>query len=131
MNNTLIDNSDKFLMRNVLKDYISSGKYNHICIATGYWDLPGMQLIHEELKSFLIYKVKGQSAYLNHIANYGSKQNLINLWKKFYTLLNNQKINHLDLWCDTLNLKALNMYNIESFKNFPLKNYIYKAIFFS
>lgn len=53
MNNTLIDNSDKFLMRNVLKDYISSGKYNHICIATGYWDLPGMQLIHEELKSFL------------------------------------------------------------------------------
>lgn len=37
----------------MLKDYISSGKYNHICIATGYWDLPGMQLIHEELKSFL------------------------------------------------------------------------------
>lgn len=53
MNNTLLDNSEKFLMRDVLKDFIASGKYNHICIATGYWDLPGTALVYDELKSFL------------------------------------------------------------------------------
>ena len=36
MNNTLIDNSEKFLMRDILQQFIGSGKYNHICIATGY-----------------------------------------------------------------------------------------------
>lgn len=53
MNNTLLDNSEKFLMRDVLKKSIASGKYNHICIATGYWDLPGTALVYDELKSFL------------------------------------------------------------------------------
>lgn len=81
---------------------------------------------NNELKSFLIFKTKGSSAYLNHIANYGSKQNLIALWEKFYQVLNNNRINYLDLWYDTANKKAFNMYNIENFKNFPLKNYIYK-----
>lgn len=53
MNNTLLDNSEKFLMRDILRQFIGSGKYNHICIATGYWDLPGMALVYDELKVFL------------------------------------------------------------------------------
>lgn len=53
MNNTLLDNSEKFLMRDILRQFIGSGKYNHICIATGYWDLPGMALVYDQLKSFL------------------------------------------------------------------------------
>ena len=53
MNNSLIDNSEKFLMKDMLCQFIGSGKYNHICIATGYWDLPGMQLVYDELKAFL------------------------------------------------------------------------------
>ena len=53
MNNTLLDNSEKFLMRDILQQFISSGKYNHICIATGYWDLPGTALVYDQLKAFL------------------------------------------------------------------------------
>lgn len=53
MNNTLIDNSEKFLMRDILQQFIGSGKYNHICIATGYWDLPGTTLVYDQLKTFL------------------------------------------------------------------------------
>lgn len=52
MNNTLIDNSEKYLMRDILRQFIGSGRYNHICIATGYWDLPGMALVYDELKAF-------------------------------------------------------------------------------
>lgn len=52
--NTLIDNSSEELrlVKN-LKNMISSGEFNHIRIATGYWDLPGMSLIYDELKAFL------------------------------------------------------------------------------
>lgn len=53
MNNTLLDNSEKFLMRDTLRKFIGSGKYNRICIATGYWDLPGTNLVFDELKAFL------------------------------------------------------------------------------
>lgn len=53
MNNTLLDNSEKFLMRDILQQFIGSGKYNHICIATGYWDLPGTALVYDQLKAFL------------------------------------------------------------------------------
>lgn len=53
MNNTLLDNTERFLMRDVLRTFIGSGKYNHICIATGYWDLPGTALVYDELKGFL------------------------------------------------------------------------------
>ena len=53
MNNTLLDNSEKFLMRDILRQHIGSGKYNHICIATGYWDLPGTALVYDQLKPFL------------------------------------------------------------------------------
>lgn len=53
MNNTLLDNSEKFLMRDTLRRFIGSGKYDRICIATGYWDLPGTNLVFDELKAFL------------------------------------------------------------------------------
>ena len=51
--NTLIDNSEGLHLVTYLKDMISSGEFNHIRIATGYWDLPGMSLIYDELKAFL------------------------------------------------------------------------------
>ena len=51
--NTLIDNSDELHLVTYLKDMISSGEFNHIRIATGYWDLPGMYLVYDELKAFL------------------------------------------------------------------------------
>ena len=51
----LIDNScDELSLQNKLREIISSEtKYNHIKIATGYWDLKGMKLIYDELKAFL------------------------------------------------------------------------------
>ena len=68
-NNTLLDNSEKFLMRDVLQEFIGSDRYNHICIATGYWDLPGTALVYDELKHFLegggrLYILLGQEPQL-------------------------------------------------------------------
>ncbi len=51
--NTLIDNSDELHLVTYLKGMISSREFNHIRIATGYWDLPGMNLVYNELKQFL------------------------------------------------------------------------------
>lgn len=82
----------------------------------------------DEMKSFLIYKVQGTKAYLNQIANYGSKENLIKLWKLFYQALNNEGIKYLDLWYDTQNKKAENMYNIEQFQPLNQFNFCYKKI---
>ncbi|HPZ04086.1 MAG TPA: helicase-related protein [Bacteroidales bacterium] len=54
MNNTLIDNSTKDLsLHQTLKKCILDPAINEIKIATGYWDLPGMVLIFNELKMFL------------------------------------------------------------------------------
>lgn len=54
MNNTLIDNSTPSLnMSKMLKSCISNSNITEIKIATGYWDLPGMALIYNELKLFL------------------------------------------------------------------------------
>lgn len=54
MNNTLIDNStDALRMVSILKECIASSKCTEIMVATGYWDIPGMVLIYDELKSFL------------------------------------------------------------------------------
>lgn len=82
----------------------------------------------DELKSFLIYKTQGTKAYLNQIANYGNKENLIELWKLFYQALNNDNIKYLDLWYDTQNKKAENMYKIEHFQPLNMFNYCYKFI---
>ena len=53
-NNALIDNScDELRLVNILSRMISSHEFNYIRIATGYWDLPGMKLIYDQLKDFL------------------------------------------------------------------------------
>ena len=52
--NTLIDNSTEALtMISVIKNCINTVDPTEIMIATGYWDLPGMELIYDELKVFL------------------------------------------------------------------------------
>lgn len=54
MQNTLIDNSSEELkLSTILKQCFINPNINEIKIATGYWDLPGMVLIYDELKSFL------------------------------------------------------------------------------
>ena len=52
MNNTLIDNSDRLKLVETLKELISNPKCNRLQIATGYWDIPGISLLYDELKSF-------------------------------------------------------------------------------
>lgn len=51
----LIDNSCEGLcMVNKLHQILSSdSNFYHVKIATGYWDLPGMKLIYDDLKAFL------------------------------------------------------------------------------
>ncbi len=54
MNNTLIDNStDTLSMTSVLRNCIAQENIDTIRIATGYWDLPGMALVVEPLRTFL------------------------------------------------------------------------------
>lgn len=52
MANALIDNSEQFMLIKYIKELVSRPDCNHIMIATGYWDLPGMALVYEELKDF-------------------------------------------------------------------------------
>ena len=50
----LIDNSSNdYQLGCVLKELINDVSYSEISIATGYWDLPGMVGIYDELASFL------------------------------------------------------------------------------
>ena len=54
MHNNLIDNSsDKLSMQTYLKRCILDEDVDKIQIATGYWDIPGMVLVIDELTSFL------------------------------------------------------------------------------
>lgn len=54
MNNTLIDNSsDTLKLISILKECIKNQDIYEIMIATGYWDLPGITLIYDELKEYL------------------------------------------------------------------------------
>lgn len=54
MHNQLIDNSSEQLsMSHILKQCIETSGINKIQIATGYWDIPGMSLIVDELETFL------------------------------------------------------------------------------
>ena len=54
MQNGLIDNSTPQLqMVARLKELIADPKCDYIRIATGYWDLPGTNLVYDELKAFL------------------------------------------------------------------------------
>ena len=50
----LIDNSsNEYQLGSILKELISESSYSQISIATGYWDLPGMVEIHDELQKYL------------------------------------------------------------------------------
>lgn len=53
LNNTLLDNSDSFCMAEYVKAVLNDPQCTEVKIATGYWDLPGMKLIYDELKGFL------------------------------------------------------------------------------
>ena len=54
MKNKLIDNSNEQLsMQNVIKTCLSQEGLQTVSIATGYWDMPGLSLVTEELESFL------------------------------------------------------------------------------
>lgn len=50
--NTLIDNSESFMLSNYLKEMLGKVEYNRLRIATGFWDLPGMKLLQAELEAF-------------------------------------------------------------------------------
>ena len=54
MVNTLIDNSTDILqMLSVLKDGFNKEGICTVKIATGYWDLPGLALLTNDIKAFL------------------------------------------------------------------------------
>jgi superfamily II DNA or RNA helicase len=50
----ILDNSiETYQLKQVLKELLNSNNFTQISIATGYWDLPGMVEIFEELKGYL------------------------------------------------------------------------------
>lgn len=52
--NAIIDNSTETLsMLNVLRGYLCLPDFSTLKIATGYWDLPGLSLVYDELSTFL------------------------------------------------------------------------------
>lgn len=53
LSNTILDNSDSFCMAEYIKAVLKDPQCTEVKIATGYWDLPGMKLIYDELKAFL------------------------------------------------------------------------------
>lgn len=53
MDKTLIDNTEHRMMVDTLKSCINESEFNEIMIATGFWDLPGMKLVVNELEHFL------------------------------------------------------------------------------
>ncbi len=54
MKNTLIDNSTESLsMTTTLKECLAIDGITTVCIATGYWDVPGLSLLQESLRAFL------------------------------------------------------------------------------
>lgn len=54
MNNTLIDNSTEQLsMQTALNQCLSQECFQMVSIATGYWDMPGLALVVDQLESFL------------------------------------------------------------------------------
>ena len=54
MNNTLIDNSIEALsMTATLKKCLATDGIKTVSIATGYWDIPGLAILQEDLRSFI------------------------------------------------------------------------------
>lgn len=76
MQSTLIDNSEKLKLADFINQLIDNDNYSEICIATGYWDLPGTKLIFEKLNTYLhkggrVKMIIGQEP---HIRAYQMKQ---------------------------------------------------------
>jgi len=54
MHPKIIDNSNSlFELRNFISEALTNEKYSEVAIATGYWDLPGMVDIYDQLAQFL------------------------------------------------------------------------------
>ena len=54
MDNHLIDNSSEQLsMAKTLKECFADEHFNEVCIATGYWDIPGLSLLTKSIRLFL------------------------------------------------------------------------------
>jgi len=50
----LIDNSSgEYKLSEILKELFLNNSYSQVSIATGYWDLPAMVEVYDELKNFL------------------------------------------------------------------------------
>jgi hypothetical protein len=53
MTNTLIDNTEALKMTAKLQECIATPDVKEIMIATGFWDIPGLALLANDLRSFL------------------------------------------------------------------------------
>lgn len=51
--NQLIDNTDNYKLLNYIKELLLDETYNELYIATGYWDIPAIAVLNEELSTFL------------------------------------------------------------------------------
>jgi len=50
----ILDNSiPEYQLKEVISGFLLDTRFTHVAIATGYWDLPGMADIFNELSSFL------------------------------------------------------------------------------
>lgn len=50
--NTLIDNSEKFMLSEYLREMLGKEEYTRLRVATGFWDLAGMKVIQDELQAY-------------------------------------------------------------------------------
>ena len=50
--NILIDNSAGTTLADCIRYHLLSPECRELCIATGYWDIPGMALLHTEFENF-------------------------------------------------------------------------------
>ena len=85
MDNTLLDNSTHLKLVDSLKEILSDPSINHLQIATGYWDIPGMAMLFDELKAFFgrggrLELLIGKEPLLR---SYQLRDNLTNDEKKF------------------------------------------------
>ena len=51
--NQLIDNTENYKLLNYLKSLLLDENYNELYIATGYWDIPAIAVLYDELHAFL------------------------------------------------------------------------------
>lgn len=109
--NSVIDNSEGFSMLDTLKSCFKESWVNEIKIATGYWDLKGMTLLKEEIRSYLkngksIKLLIGKDPYVysNMIKEY-PKQRLENAkYPEEFIRVNINELDLIDEYQDVVNL---------------------------